>query len=185
MLTSDSEGNKKIFRANTAHPLFREIHSIVMKHIGLDQVIENVIQRLGDVQRVYLVGDFSKGIDSQVIDLIFVGDFDKTYLTWLVEKVGKIGRTENSLFDLRHPGSRNHGLEQIQSRATCCSGTKPIICLELMPKLKLIYNAYESLKKRKNTLAVVGLGYVGLPIALEFARHFRVIGFDINSSGSK
>ena len=90
LLTSESEGNKKIFRANTAHPLFHEIHNIVLKHFGLDQVVENVIRRLGDVQRVYLVGDFSKGIDSQVIDLVFIGDFDKTYLTALVEKAEKI-----------------------------------------------------------------------------------------------
>lgn len=41
---------------------------------------------------------------------------------------------------------------------------------------------YQLLKNKKKTLAVVGLGYVGLPIALEFARHFRVIGFDINKS---
>lgn len=39
---------------------------------------------------------------------------------------------------------------------------------------------YNQLKNKKKTLAVVGLGYVGLPIALEFARKFRVIGFDIN-----
>ncbi|MCB0543787.1 MAG: ArsR family transcriptional regulator [Saprospiraceae bacterium] len=90
LLCSESEGNKKIFRANTTHPLFSEIHNIVMKHIGLDQVVENVIRRLGDVQRVYLVGDFSKGINSQVIDLIFIGDFDKTYLTSLVEKAETI-----------------------------------------------------------------------------------------------
>jgi hypothetical protein len=90
LLSSESEGNKKIFRANTQHPLFNEIHSIVMKHIGLDQVVENVIQRLGDVQRVYLVGDFSKGRDSKVIDLVFIGDFDKSYLTALVEKAEKI-----------------------------------------------------------------------------------------------
>ena len=30
-------------------------------------------------------------------------------------------------------------------------------------------------------MSVTGLGYVGLPLALEFARHFRVIGFDINA----
>lgn len=90
LLQSDSEGNKKIFRANTSHPLFREIHNIILKHIGLDQVIETVIQRLGDVQRVYLVGDFSKGMDSQVIDLVFVGDFDKSYLSTLVEKAEKL-----------------------------------------------------------------------------------------------
>ena len=41
---------------------------------------------------------------------------------------------------------------------------------------------YQLLKSKKKTLAVVGLGYVGLPIALEFARHFRVIGLDINKS---
>lgn len=93
LLNSESEGNKKIFRANTSHPLFNEIHNIVMKHIGLDRVVENVIQRLGNVQRVYLVGDFSKGMDSNVIDLIFIGDFDKSYLTSLVEKAEKlIGR---------------------------------------------------------------------------------------------
>lgn len=90
LLVSESEGNKKIFRANTRHPLFREIHNIVLKHIGLDQIIENVIQRLGQVQRVYLTGDFSKGMDGQVIDLLFIGDFDKTYLTTLVEKAEKI-----------------------------------------------------------------------------------------------
>jgi UDP-N-acetyl-D-glucosamine/UDP-N-acetyl-D-galactosamine dehydrogenase len=39
---------------------------------------------------------------------------------------------------------------------------------------------YQQLLKKEKTIAVIGLGYVGLPIALEFARHFRVIGFDIN-----
>ncbi len=39
---------------------------------------------------------------------------------------------------------------------------------------------YESLQNKKSTLSVIGLGYVGLPIALEFARKFKVIGFDIN-----
>lgn len=39
---------------------------------------------------------------------------------------------------------------------------------------------FESLLAKKKPLAVIGLGYVGLPIALEFARHFKVIGFDIN-----
>ena len=90
LLNSEMDGNKKIFRANTDHPLFREIHNIILKQVGLDQVIETVIQRLGDVQRVYLVGDFSKGTDSPVIDLVFVGDFDKSYLSTLVEKAEKI-----------------------------------------------------------------------------------------------
>ncbi|HKL03417.1 MAG TPA: Vi polysaccharide biosynthesis UDP-N-acetylglucosamine C-6 dehydrogenase TviB, partial [Cryomorphaceae bacterium] len=39
---------------------------------------------------------------------------------------------------------------------------------------------YESLLKKEKKLAVIGLGYVGLPIALEFAKKISVIGFDIN-----
>lgn len=39
---------------------------------------------------------------------------------------------------------------------------------------------YTALKTKQKKLAVIGLGYVGLPIALEFAKKFKVIGFDIN-----
>ena len=39
---------------------------------------------------------------------------------------------------------------------------------------------YQELLDKKNKLAVIGLGYVGLPIALEFAKKIKVIGFDIN-----
>lgn len=42
-------------------------------------------------------------------------------------------------------------------------------------------NLYHDLLSKKEKLAVVGLGYVGLPIALEFARKISVIGFDINA----
>ena len=41
---------------------------------------------------------------------------------------------------------------------------------------------YQSLLAKEKTLAVVGLGYVGLPVALAFAKHFRVIGYDIHPS---
>ncbi|MEM9820152.1 MAG: ArsR family transcriptional regulator [Bacteroidota bacterium] len=87
MLSSFLNGNKKMFRANTKHPLFREVHNIILKHIGIDKIIETVIERLGDVDKVYLIGDFSRGIDSQIIDLIFVGNVDKSYLINLIEKV--------------------------------------------------------------------------------------------------
>ena len=40
-------------------------------------------------------------------------------------------------------------------------------------------NIYEKLLKKETKLSVIGLGYVGLPIALEFARKIRVVGFDI------
>ena len=90
MLTSFSKGNKKIFQANTKHPLFKEIHNIILKQVGIDRIIENVIERLGDVDQVYLTGDFAKGIDSSIIDLLFVGNVETDYLVQLIEKVEKM-----------------------------------------------------------------------------------------------
>lgn len=86
MLTSFSDGNKKMFQANTHHPLFKEVHNIIKKTIGIDRIVENVIERLGDVEKVYLVGEFARGLDSNIIDLIFIGKIDKSYLVTLVEK---------------------------------------------------------------------------------------------------
>ena len=40
---------------------------------------------------------------------------------------------------------------------------------------------YQKLINKEATMSVVGLGYVGLPIALAFAKHIKVIGFDINA----
>ena len=76
LLKSELQGNKKLFGANTGHPLFKDIHSIILKYTGIDQIIERVIGRLGNLQEVYLVGDLGKGIDSPIIDLVFVGDID-------------------------------------------------------------------------------------------------------------
>jgi len=42
-------------------------------------------------------------------------------------------------------------------------------------------NIYDKLVAKEATLAVIGLGYVGLPIALEFAKQIKVVGFDINA----
>ena len=87
LLVSLSEGNKKIYKANTKHPLFPEINGLLMKHIGLDKIIEKVVNKLGQLEAVYLVGEIAKGKNSKVIDLWFVGDkIDKKYLLDLMEK---------------------------------------------------------------------------------------------------
>ena len=39
---------------------------------------------------------------------------------------------------------------------------------------------YQELKNKNKIISVIGLGYVGLPLALEFGKYFKVIGFDIS-----
>lgn len=90
MLHSFLDGNKKIFQANVKHPLFEEVHNILLKHIGLDKIIEEVVHRLGEVRSVLLTGDISRGLNSSIIDLVFIGNIDKNYLITLIEKTEKL-----------------------------------------------------------------------------------------------
>lgn len=81
LLHSLKEGNKKLYQANQKHPLFGDIHSMLLKESGIDRVIEKVIHRMGNLENIYLTGDFARGIDSPVIELILVGaDIDREYL---------------------------------------------------------------------------------------------------------
>jgi DNA-binding transcriptional ArsR family regulator len=86
ILESEADGNVINYKAKESHPLFPEIRSIVSKMTGLDSIIEWVIQRLGDLDFAYIIGDYAKGKDSGVIDVILVGKVDKLYLTELIEK---------------------------------------------------------------------------------------------------
>ncbi len=90
MLESTSEGNRKIFRANVSHPLYQEVRSILLKYVGIDQVIERIVTKLGDVREVYLTGDFARGKNSDVIDILIVGNIDKAYLLKLVERTEEV-----------------------------------------------------------------------------------------------
>lgn len=87
LLSTSVEGNKKMFFANTGHPLFQDINSILRKFVGIDQIIEQVISQIGNLQAAYLTGDFALGKDSRIIDLALIGDnLDRQYIEKLVEK---------------------------------------------------------------------------------------------------
>lgn len=87
LLESFEEGRTRLYRANRNHPLFPEIQSMVRKFTGIGQLIEEVLKKLGNIYSAYLVGDYARGIDSGIIDLVLVGEVDKSYLQNLVEKV--------------------------------------------------------------------------------------------------
>jgi len=91
LLNSLRYGNKKVYQANKNHPLFCDIHNIIMKETGIDRVIEKVIHRIGNLISVFLVGDFAHGKDSLLIELILVGtDIDREYLARKVQQAEKL-----------------------------------------------------------------------------------------------
>jgi predicted nucleotidyltransferase len=91
MLTSEMTGNRKIYRANTKHPLFGDIHQLLLKYTGIDQIVDRVAEKLGGLSQVWLTGSFARGLDNPVIDILLVGEeIDTVYLLNLINKVEKI-----------------------------------------------------------------------------------------------
>lgn len=86
VLISEPDGNKKLFGANQNHPLFHDLRNILMKSVGIEEVMERIISRLGKPEKVYLTGSLARGIDSNIIDLFIIGDVDRAYLNKLVSK---------------------------------------------------------------------------------------------------
>jgi predicted nucleotidyltransferase len=109
LLHSLRDGNKKVYQANRSHPLFGEIHSIIMKEAGIDRVIDKVIHRIGNLMSVYLTGDFARGKDSPVIDLILVGEnIDREYLTRKVIQAEELVGRKVSYVVLKPSEAENH-----------------------------------------------------------------------------
>lgn len=90
LLRSKFVGNKKLFSANTNHAFFNNIHDIVLKYIGIDKLIENVLKKIGDLKKVYLIGDYTNGNDGGDIEFLLVGDnLDSNYISNLFLKAQK------------------------------------------------------------------------------------------------
>lgn len=100
-LLKSKENNKVIYNANTSHPMFDVLQKIIRQHIGLDEIVETVIQRIGDVDQIALTGDYAEGIDSGNIQIIINGSsVNKNYLDKIKPKIKKrIGREVSFLLN--------------------------------------------------------------------------------------
>lgn len=88
-LDSEKNGRQIHYRANSKHPLFAELHSMVKKAMGMDQILESIIERLGDLEEAYLLDDYAEGKDTGIIDLVLVGNIDQENLNDLSKKTEK------------------------------------------------------------------------------------------------
>lgn len=89
-LVAEEQGRTIQYKANTEHPLYPELKSLVFKYLGLDQIVENIVRKLGRPNLAFLVGDYAKGRDSGLIELVLVGDVDLDYLSACVKRVEKL-----------------------------------------------------------------------------------------------
>lgn len=84
-------GNKKMYEVNRDHPLFSDLHHLAMKHFGIDRILEQVVEKIGSVDAVWLTGDLARGLDTPIVDITLIGEeVDRAYLAKLVEKAEKL-----------------------------------------------------------------------------------------------
>ena len=86
-LIKKKEQNKVNYLANKKHPLFNTLIQLVRKHIGIEDVINNIISSVKNLNKVYLVGDYANGIDSGIINIYIDGDInDREYIDEIIKK---------------------------------------------------------------------------------------------------
>jgi len=86
LLNSEKEGRNIFYTANNDHPLFPELKSMVSKVMGLDQVVDSILARLGDLEKAYIIDDYAEGKDTGIVDLLLVGNIDQYHLNDLSRK---------------------------------------------------------------------------------------------------
>ena len=111
LLKSVNSGRTVEYRANKQHSLFKDLQSVVKKFVGLDKVAEELAAKLGDIQAAYVIGDYAKGNDSGLIDLVLIGQVDD-------EKLKEVTKKTEELIDrkIRTLVLAPTDLEKLQSR---------------------------------------------------------------------
>lgn len=87
-----SKSNNKIeYNVNSNHPLYETMRKVVMKHLGLEDIVDAVLEKMGNVEEIILIGDYAKGIDSGKIEVILTGKYlDMEYISNLEIKIEKM-----------------------------------------------------------------------------------------------
>ncbi len=86
LLASEKDGRQVLYRAERSHPLFPELQSMVRKALGMDRILDSIVERLGRLEQVWLIDDYAVGRDTGLIDLVLVGDIDRNNLADIVAK---------------------------------------------------------------------------------------------------
>jgi hypothetical protein len=91
--------NKVEYKANTNHPLFDVLQKVVLKHLGLEDIVEAVLERIGDVDQIVLVGDYANGNDSGLIEVFLIGQsLNMEYITQLEDKIEDLIKRKVSFY---------------------------------------------------------------------------------------
>jgi len=93
LILKQQDGNRTYYKANTAHPLYREIHNLVLKTIGLTEILR-ISLSIDAIKFAFVFGSFASGTEKSDsdIDVFIIGDIAlRTLSKVLKEPSLKIG----------------------------------------------------------------------------------------------
>nr|WP_315401924.1 ArsR family transcriptional regulator [uncultured Sphingobacterium sp.] len=98
-LEKNSKENKVFYRANTQHSLFKPLQNLIHTFLGIDKIVDHVLDKAGDIQSISLIGDYAKGLDSGLIEVQILGkNLNQAYLLQLAEKIAEKLNKETILY---------------------------------------------------------------------------------------
>ncbi len=74
LLIKSEDKNRVDYQANPDHAFFTNLQDLIQKYLGLDKLILTVLERMGKVSQIALVGDYARGIDSGRIEVQITGE---------------------------------------------------------------------------------------------------------------
>ena len=89
LLKSSTQGQRVVYEVNTMNPFYAELVSMVSKFLGFHDLIEMALERIGNLQEAYVVGDYARGVDSGTIHLVLVGEVNDFVILELLAKVSQ------------------------------------------------------------------------------------------------
>lgn len=98
LVTSRRDGNRRYYRANTSHPLFRDLQQLVLKTSGLRDVLAVALRGVKGVEVAFVFGSLAAGPGKAAsdVDLFVIGDAGLRALAPALRKAaGAVGREIN------------------------------------------------------------------------------------------
>ena len=80
-LNKIKKDNKVEYNVNSSHPLYNTLRQVVLKHLGLEDIVETVLEKMGNVKKIILVGEYAKGIDSGLIEVFDRQSLNTEYIS--------------------------------------------------------------------------------------------------------
>jgi hypothetical protein len=75
------------------------LRKVVLKHLGLEDVVDTVLERMGAVKKIILVGDYALGNDTGKIEVFLIGEqLNMEYISQLEEKIEKLIKRKISFY---------------------------------------------------------------------------------------